>query len=60
MLRDNNSEAILAGKLLPLNRREGKAFKELWEKYLAAVPCPNAVLKTWIINFIESSLKNLA
>jgi CO/xanthine dehydrogenase FAD-binding subunit len=60
MLRDKNSEAMLAGKLLPLNKREAKAFKELWEKYMAAVPSPNVVLKTWIINFIETTLKNLA
>ncbi|MDR1178304.1 MAG: FAD binding domain-containing protein [Spirochaetaceae bacterium] len=60
MLRDKNSESILAGKLLPLNRREERAFTELWEKYLAAVPSPNAVLKTWIINFIESTIRNLA
>jgi CO/xanthine dehydrogenase FAD-binding subunit len=60
MLRDKNSEAILAGKLLPLDRREGKAFIELWEKYIAAVPFPNEVLKTWIINFIKSIVRNLA
>ncbi|MDR0389258.1 MAG: FAD binding domain-containing protein [Spirochaetaceae bacterium] len=60
MLRDKDSEAILTGKLLPLGKREGKAFVELWEEYIAAAPVPNAVLKTWIINFIKSTVRNLA
>ncbi|MDR3170576.1 MAG: FAD binding domain-containing protein [Treponema sp.] len=59
ILRDKNTEALLIGKSLPLNRKDAFNFVEHWKTYLAALPPLEAVLQGRIIHFIESSLLGL-
>ena len=37
VLREKNSESMLAGKRLPLDRRDAEAFVDGWESYLSAM-----------------------
>jgi CO/xanthine dehydrogenase FAD-binding subunit len=60
MLRDKNSESMLAGKQLPLDKREAREFIALWEQYISGLSSPGEILKTWTLNFIESTIRNLA
>jgi len=69
ILRDKNSETMLAGKQLPLDRKDTKVFVERWKAYMSAYDgIENSVfsglginfnpelVKTQILNFIESTL----
>jgi CO/xanthine dehydrogenase FAD-binding subunit len=69
ILRDKNSETMLAGKQLPLDRKDTRVFVERWKTYMSAFEgIENSVfsgtgvnfnpelVKTQIINFIESTL----
>lgn len=56
VLRDQESEAALAGKRLPLDRREAVHFTGLWEAYLAAEEKLEPVQRSIIRNFIESAV----
>ena len=69
ILRDKNSESMLAGKQLPLDRKDTKVFVERWKTYMGAFEgIENSVfsgtgvnfnpelVKTQIFNFIESTL----
>jgi xanthine dehydrogenase iron-sulfur cluster and FAD-binding subunit A len=60
VLRDKNSENILSGTLLPLDRSEVRHFVQLWETYLAAVDTPGPMMRTEILNYIESCIMGLA
>lgn len=60
VIRDKNSEAVLSGKHLPLDRRDIAHFIELWETFLQAVDSPGIIMKSKIINFIEKSAMELA
>jgi CO/xanthine dehydrogenase FAD-binding subunit len=60
ILRDKNSETLLIGKHLPLNRRDALDFVEHWEAYLSALDSPNALNRAKILNFIESLILNLS
>jgi CO/xanthine dehydrogenase FAD-binding subunit len=59
ILRDKNSESVLAGKQLPLERKEARHFIELWEAYLSGVVIPGGLLRVKALNFIESSILGL-
>ncbi|MDR2071451.1 MAG: FAD binding domain-containing protein [Treponema sp.] len=59
VIRDKNSEAILSGKHLPLDRRDINHFIELWGAFLSAVDTPG-MTKARIINFVEDALLELA
>ena len=59
MLRDKNSEALLSGKQLPLDRRDAEAFTEQWDTYLSAVEGPTVKLRTKLVNFIEAGILGL-
>ncbi|MDR1374673.1 MAG: FAD binding domain-containing protein [Treponema sp.] len=59
ILRDKNSETFLAGKQLPLDRREAKQFTDLWKTYLSAVETPSVILRAKLLNFIETGILGL-
>jgi CO/xanthine dehydrogenase FAD-binding subunit len=69
ILRDKNSETMLAGKHLPLDRKDTRVFVDRWKTYMSAFQgIENSVfsgtganfnpelVKTQILNFIESTL----
>jgi CO/xanthine dehydrogenase FAD-binding subunit len=75
VIRDKNSEAVLAGKQLPLTDRDITHFMGLWVNYLSAVePAKaqdddssydmikdlNALMRAKMLNFIESRIRDLA
>jgi CO/xanthine dehydrogenase FAD-binding subunit len=60
VLRDKNSETILMGKQLPLDRRDAEHFAERWETYLSAIEGLGFMLKAKFLNFIESCIFSLA
>jgi CO/xanthine dehydrogenase FAD-binding subunit len=56
VLQDKNSESLLIGKHLPLNRRDVLLFVSQWEAFLDTLPYPRGLLRSSLLNFIESSL----
>jgi CO/xanthine dehydrogenase FAD-binding subunit len=60
VLRDKNSEAALAGKQLPLDRREAGHFLELWKTFLSAMEIPGFMLRAKLFNFVESCILSLS
>ncbi|MDR0496984.1 MAG: FAD binding domain-containing protein [Treponema sp.] len=73
ILRDKNSETMLAGKHLPLDRRDTKVFVDYWKNYLSVFegiedsvfPTGNKsstpeLMKTQLLNFIESTLMRIS
>ena len=60
ILRDKNSETSLAGKQLPLNRREALNFTEQWRTFLAAQKSPAPLTRAELLNFIESNILFIA
>jgi CO/xanthine dehydrogenase FAD-binding subunit len=60
VIRDKNSEAVLAGKHLPLDRRDISHFIELWKAFLSAVNSPGVMMKARMLNFIEEAAMELA
>jgi CO/xanthine dehydrogenase FAD-binding subunit len=60
VLRDKNSESILVGKLLPLDRRDAVHFMELWKTFLSAVELPGFMLRAKLLNFVESCILSLS
>jgi CO/xanthine dehydrogenase FAD-binding subunit len=54
ILRDKSSEALLIGNQLPLNRKDAHDFVEHWKNYLAGLDTPEAIIRSEILNFIES------
>jgi CO/xanthine dehydrogenase FAD-binding subunit len=73
VIRDKNSEAVLAGKQLPLTGRDLTHFMGLWAAYLSAVePAKaqdddslgviknlNVLMRAKMFNFIESCIRDL-
>ncbi|MDR0376958.1 MAG: FAD binding domain-containing protein [Spirochaetaceae bacterium] len=60
VIRDKNSEAVLSGKHLPLDRRDIRHFIELWTGFLSAVDTPGAMMKARMLNFVETAVMELA
>ncbi|GHV45228.1 FAD-binding protein [Spirochaetia bacterium] len=60
ILRDKNNESLLIGKQLPLNRRDALDFVEHWKAYLSALDSPTPIIRSEILNFIESLIFYLA
>jgi CO/xanthine dehydrogenase FAD-binding subunit len=60
VIRDKNSEAVLSGKHLPLDRRDITHFIELWRAFLSAVDAPRVMMKARMLNFIEEAVMKLA
>ncbi|GHU52430.1 FAD-binding protein [Spirochaetia bacterium] len=59
-LRDKNSEAILEGRQLPLDKKDVRTFMDHWTSYLEQVQGLGAFPKTKLINFVESNLLSFA
>jgi CO/xanthine dehydrogenase FAD-binding subunit len=59
VLRDKNSEAILSGKHLPLDRRDLAHFIELWGSYLSAMDSPGVMMRAKVLNFVEAGVMEL-
>jgi CO/xanthine dehydrogenase FAD-binding subunit len=59
VIRDKNSEAVLSGKRLPLDRRDISHFIELWRAFLSAVATPGVMAKARLLNFIEEAVMEL-
>lgn len=72
-LRDKNSETMLEGKRLPLDRKDAAAFTEKWKNYLTGIIENNeteftgkdelhnpGILMTQIINFIETVIMGIS
>lgn len=73
ILRDKNSETMLAGKHLPLDRKDAAAFVDSWKNYLSGLEdAANSVfpeqiadfkpelVKAQILNFIEYTLMRIS
>ena len=73
IVRDKNSETMLAGKVLPLNRRDIKTFLDSWrtclssfkgnEKFVFGGDAGNShpeLVKTQVFSFIENMITRLA
>jgi CO/xanthine dehydrogenase FAD-binding subunit len=71
VLREKNSEALLIGKKLPLDRKDAHAFVERWKAYLEAAKLSEGngggkegdsfdFIKTQILMFIETAIMALA
>jgi CO/xanthine dehydrogenase FAD-binding subunit len=60
ILRDKNSEAFLAGKRLPLDRKDVVNYLELWKTYLSAIELKGHLLKAKLLNFIETTIMELS
>ncbi|GHT92488.1 FAD-binding protein [Spirochaetia bacterium] len=60
ILRNKNSETLLIGKKLPLNRRDAVDFVEHWRIYLSALDSPAPIIRSEILKFIEYLVFNLA
>jgi CO/xanthine dehydrogenase FAD-binding subunit len=60
VLRDKNSEAVLSGKQLPLDRRDAAHFIELWKTYLSAMGRPEPHMQSKLLNFIEARIQELS
>jgi CO/xanthine dehydrogenase FAD-binding subunit len=58
--RDKNSESIVIGKNLPLNKKIAADFVESWESYLRGVWNVDELSRKELINFIELNIYNLA
>jgi hypothetical protein len=74
ILREKNSETMLEGKQLPLDRRDAEAFLEKWKNYLSGFSGGNEkfvfgrnarftnveLVKAQILNFIETTVMNIS
>jgi CO/xanthine dehydrogenase FAD-binding subunit len=60
LLRNKNAESFLAGKRLPLSRRDAADFVEQWRAYLSALDNSGPLIHWEILNFIESLMSNLS
>lgn len=61
VLQDRNTETLLIGKRLPLDRKNARNFVEHWESYLSSLTTPlDGFLQDNIVNFIETGLLSLS
>jgi CO/xanthine dehydrogenase FAD-binding subunit len=60
ILRDKNNETLLIGKQLPLNRRDALEFVEQWGVFLSALDSPAPLIRSELLNFVESMVMNFA
>jgi CO/xanthine dehydrogenase FAD-binding subunit len=56
ILRDKNSESLLIGKRLPLDKKEIAGFVGQWKAYLEGCGNQGLLFQSSLLNFIESSL----
>jgi CO/xanthine dehydrogenase FAD-binding subunit len=60
VIRDQNSEASLTGKRLPLSHRDAQEFLARWRDILSAQERPSPLIRSEILGCIESLVYNLA
>ena len=60
LLRNKDSEAMLEGKALPLDRRDLVNFKKHWQEYLQNLEKPGPFLRDKILNSIETGIEELS
>ena len=60
IFRNKNSEAILAGSYLPLNRKIADDFIKSWDDYLRDNQDIDDFTKDELVNIIELNIKNLS
>jgi CO/xanthine dehydrogenase FAD-binding subunit len=60
VLRDKNSETVLTGKSLPLERRDALHYVERWETYLEGTGARDGIPGRKLLNFIEETILALA
>jgi CO/xanthine dehydrogenase FAD-binding subunit len=60
ILRDKESETLLEGKNLPLDRRDALHYTKLWKTYLSGMEKPGPLLQAKILNSIEAGIMDLA
>jgi hypothetical protein len=60
LLRNKSAESFLAGKRLPLSRRDAADFVEQWRAYLSALDNSGPLIHWEILNFIKSLMSNLS
>ncbi|MDR0599853.1 MAG: FAD binding domain-containing protein [Treponema sp.] len=60
LFRDKDSETFLAGKALPLDRKDAIHYGALWNTYLTGRGKPGLPLRAKIVNVIEESVLGLA
>jgi CO/xanthine dehydrogenase FAD-binding subunit len=58
--RDKDSESILIGKNLPLNRKIAADFVGSWESFLSGIQNIDELSRRELINFIELYINNLS
>ncbi|MDR3275930.1 MAG: FAD binding domain-containing protein [Treponema sp.] len=59
LLRDRSAEISLAGKRLPLDRREAARFTALWEEFLSKAESPGPLRRSQILLFVEQCVMQL-
>jgi xanthine dehydrogenase FAD-binding subunit len=52
VLRDRNTETLLIGKRLPLDRKDARHFVQHWEAFLSSLSQLEDFLQVTIVNFI--------
>jgi hypothetical protein len=60
IFRNKDSESILAGKHLPLNRRIAADFTGNWESFLSGMQNVDELSRKEFVNFIEINIRNLS
>jgi CO/xanthine dehydrogenase FAD-binding subunit len=60
VIRDQNGEAFLTGKQLPLSHRDAQEFLEHWRETLSGLERPSPLIRSEILGYIESLVYNLA
>ena len=60
VLRDKDSETALAGKRLPLDKRDAANFVELWESNLAEEGSLPRIMQAKMLGIIENGLRDLS
>ncbi|MDR0707406.1 MAG: FAD binding domain-containing protein [Treponema sp.] len=56
VLRDKNTESLLIGKRLPLDRKDAVGFTECWNAYLEGVGNQDIFFRSSLLKFITTSL----
>jgi CO/xanthine dehydrogenase FAD-binding subunit len=60
LFRDKNSETYLAGRELPLDKKDAFHYSQLWETYLSGLGKPGPMLRSKLVNSIRSILVSLS
>jgi CO/xanthine dehydrogenase FAD-binding subunit len=59
LIRNRDMDTSIAGKTLPLARRDAHVFTDKWRAILGGEACPNNLLRDQLINFIDDAVTKL-